>query len=124
MPFGAPLSPSLALSLLQPQIRARGLSCAVEYFTLAFAERIGQTLYSKIVSEKPAITRAFVGEWIFSHALYDWTREKDEQYVEQVLLKPPSWLGRNPTRPPTRAEVRAIMTACAAARGFIADCAD
>jgi ribosomal peptide maturation radical SAM protein 1 len=124
MPFGALLSPSLGLSLLQPQIRARGLSCTVEYFTLGFAERIGESLYSKIVSEKPSMTRAFVGEWIFSHALYAWTREKDEQYIEHILMKPPSWLGRNPTRPPTRAEVRAIMNACAAARGFIAECAD
>jgi ribosomal peptide maturation radical SAM protein 1 len=124
MPFGALLSPSLGLSLLQPQVRARGLSCSVDYFTLAFAERIGQALYSKIVSEKPSMTRAFVGEWIFSHALYDWPREKDEQYVEHVLLKPPAWLGRNPTRPPTAAEVRAILKACTLARAFIADCAD
>jgi len=124
MPFGPLLSPSLGLSLLQPQIRARGFSCDVEYFTLGFAERIGQPLYSKIVSEKASMTRAFVGEWIFSHGLYDWPREKDEQYIEDVLLKPPAWLGRNPTRPPTRAEIRAILEACALVRSFIADCAD
>ena len=124
MPFGPLLSPSLGLSLLQPQIRRRGLSCDVEYFTLAFAERIGQPLYSRIVSEKASLTRAFVGEWIFSHAVYDWPREKDDQYVEQVLLKPPAWLGRNPTRPPTRAEIHAILKACALVRPFIADCVD
>lgn len=124
MPFGPLFSPSLGLSLLQPQVRGRGLSCRVEYFTLPFAERIGQALYSKIVSEKAAMTRAFVGEWIFSHALYDWPREKDEQYVAAVLLKPPAWLGRNPTRPPTPAEVRAILKARTLARHFIAECAD
>src|SRR5438034_544993 len=42
MPFGPLLSPSLGLSLLQPQVRARGLSCRIEYLTLAFAERIGR----------------------------------------------------------------------------------
>ena len=39
MPFGPLFSPSLALSLLQPQVHARGLACRVEYFTLAYAER-------------------------------------------------------------------------------------
>jgi ribosomal peptide maturation radical SAM protein 1 len=124
MPFGPLLSPSLGLSLLQPQVRARGLSCRIEYFTLRFAERIGQTLYLKIVSERPALTRAFVGEWIFSHALYDWPPEKDEQYLASVLLKPPSWIGRNPAKLPTRAEVRAILEARTLAPQFIRDCVD
>ena len=124
MPFGPLLSPSLGLSLLQPQVRARGLSCRIEYFTLRFAERIGQRLYLKIVSERQALTRAFVGEWIFSHALYDWPNEKDEQYIADVLLKPPSWVGRNRTKLPTRAEVRALLEAKNLAPRFIRDCAD
>jgi ribosomal peptide maturation radical SAM protein 1 len=124
MPFGPLLSPSLALSLLQPQVRARGLSCRIEYFTLRFAERIGQTLYLKIVSDKNSIVRAFVGDWIFSHALYDWPREKDEQYLTDILLKPPSWVGRNRTKMPTRAEVRAILDIKALARPFVRECAD
>ena len=37
-----------------------------------FAERIGEALYSKITSQNRAMSRAFVGEWIFSHALFDW----------------------------------------------------
>ena len=61
MPFGPLLSPSLGLSLLQPQVRDRGLTCRIEYFTLAFAERIGRRLYSQITSQKPSMTRAFAG---------------------------------------------------------------
>ena len=38
MPFGPLLSPSLGLSLLQPQLVSSGLTCRIEYFTLAFAE--------------------------------------------------------------------------------------
>src|SRR5207245_5523798 len=64
MPFGPLFSPSLALSLLQPHVQARGLSCSIEYFTLAYAERIGQALYSKILTEHRAMARGFVGEWI------------------------------------------------------------
>src|SRR5262249_50002722 len=71
-----------------------------------------------------ALTRASVGEWIFSHALFDWPAEKDRQYIDEVLLKPPTWLKRNPTPPPSRSEVRAIRKAAAIARSFIGECAD
>jgi ribosomal peptide maturation radical SAM protein 1 len=124
MPFGPLLSPSLGLSLLQPQVRARGLSCRIEYMTLAFAERIGRRLYSQITSQKPSMTRAFAGEWIFSHALYDWPPEKDERYLAEVLLKPPLWVGRNRTKLATREEVRAILDAARLAPAFIRECAD
>ena len=61
MPFGPLLSPSLGLSLLQPQIRRRGLTCRIEYFTFAFAERIGEPLYSKIASENRAMLEVIRG---------------------------------------------------------------
>src|SRR5262245_34771937 len=124
MPFGPLFSPSLGLSLLQPQVRARGFSCRVEYFTLPFAARIGHSLYFKIVSEKAAMTRAFAGEWIFSHALFDWPPEHDRRYIDEVLLEPPTWLRRNPTPPPSPGEIRAICQAAAIARSFVAECAD
>jgi ribosomal peptide maturation radical SAM protein 1 len=124
MPFGPLLSPSLGLSLLQPQVAARDLTCRSLYFTLAFGERIGEKLYSKITSENRAMSRSFVGEWIFSHALYDWDADHDERYISGVLLKPPSWLGRHATRRPTPGEVRAVIGARDAARDFIEWCAD
>ena len=124
MPFGPLFSPSLALSLLQPQVAARGLTCRSEYFTLPFAEKISESLYSKITSQNRAMSRAFVGEWIFSHALYDWDASHDERYLAEVLLKPPSWLGRAPTRPPAPGEVRAILKARDAASAFVDWCAD
>jgi ribosomal peptide maturation radical SAM protein 1 len=124
MPFGPLLSPSLGLSLLQPQVETRGLSCRVEYFTLPFAERIGEPLYSRITTENRAMSRAFVGEWIFSHALFDWDAAQDERYLTDVLMKPPSWLGRNPTRPPAPAQVRAILRARDSAAAFVDWCAE
>jgi ribosomal peptide maturation radical SAM protein 1 len=124
MPFGPLLSPSLGLSLLQPQVEARGLSCRCQYFTLPFGERIGERLYSKITSENRAMSRSFVGEWIFSHALYEWDDQHDERYISEVLLKPPAWLGRNTTRPPTKGEVRELFAARTAARAFIDWCAE
>src|SRR5262245_48028947 len=111
MPFGPLLSPSLGLSLLRPQIAARGLTCRIEYYTLPFAEQIGERLYSRICSESRAMSRAFVGEWIFSHALFEWSRSHDERYLRDVLLTTPAWLGRNATRPPGRADLAAIRAA-------------
>ena len=124
MPFGPLLSPSLALSLLQPQVEARGLTCRVDYFTLPFAERIGEPLYSRITTENRAMSRAFVGEWIFSHALFDWDEAQDERYLTDVLMKPPTWLGRNPTRPPAPSQVRAILRARDSAAAFVDWCAE
>jgi ribosomal peptide maturation radical SAM protein 1 len=124
MPFGPLFSPSLGLSLLQPQVAARGPGCRVEYFTLPFAERIGEGLYSKITSQNRAMSRAFVGEWIFSHALYDWDEAHDERYLKEVLLKPPAWLGRNPTRLPAAGELRAIFKARDQAGAFVDACAE
>ena len=124
MPFGPLLSPSLGLSLLQPQVEARGLTCRVDYFTLPFAERIGEPLYSRITTENRAMSRAFVGEWIFSHALFDWDEAQDERYLADVLMKPPSWLGRNPTRPPAPSQVRAILRARDSAAAFVDWCAE
>jgi len=124
MPFGPLLSPSLGLSLLQPQVVANGLTCRVEYFTLPYAERIGERLYSRIATENRAMSRAFVGEWIFSHALFDWGRDRDERYIADVLLKAPSWLGRSPTKPPGRADLRAILAARDEAAAFLDWCAD
>jgi ribosomal peptide maturation radical SAM protein 1 len=124
MPFGPLLSPSLGLSLLQPQVETRGLTCRVEYFTLPFAERIGEPLYSRITTENRAMSRAFVGEWIFSHALFDWDAARDERYLTEVLLKPPPWLGRNPTRPPAAAQVRAILHARDSAASFVDWCSE
>jgi ribosomal peptide maturation radical SAM protein 1 len=124
MPFGPLFSPSLGLSLLQPQLARRGLTSRIEYFTLPWAERIGERLYSRIITENRAMSRAFVGEWIFSHALFEWTVEHDERYLREVLLAPPKWLGRNPTKPPAAADIRAILAARDAARRFIDACAD
>ena len=124
MPFGPMLSPSLGLSLLKPEVMARGLTCQIEYFTLPFAEKIGHQLYSKITGESRVFSRAFVGEWIFSHALFDWSDEHDERYVTELLLHPPSWLAGKTTRPPGRQDLKAIRAANRMATDFVTWCAD
>ena len=124
MPFGPLFSPSLGLSLLQPRVRARGLDCGIEYFTLRFAERIGHRLYFRISHEHRAMTRAFVGEWIFSGALFDWPPDHERRYLDEILLKPASWLGRHASSPPGPADVKAILAARRRAPAFLDWCAD
>ena len=48
----------------------------------------------------------------------------NERYLDDVLLKPASWLGRSATRPPGRADVKAILAARDARRAFLDWCAD
>jgi len=124
MPFGPLFSPSLALSLLQPQVRARGLACEQLYFTLPYAERIGEPLYSRILNEHRAMARGFAGEWIFSHALFDWPREHDERYLRDVLLAPQAWIGQHATRPPPARDLAALTRAAGRATAFVDWCVD
>ncbi|PYQ80719.1 MAG: hypothetical protein DMG03_21870 [Acidobacteria bacterium] len=123
MPFGPLFSPSLALSLLQPQVHARGLACRVEYFTLAYAERVGHSLYSKILAEHRAMARSFVGEWIFSHALFDWPAGHDQRYLREVLRRAPSHLGWNQNKPPGARDMAALEDAVASVSSFVDWCA-
>ena len=123
MPFGPLFSPSLALSLLQPQVHARGLACRVEYFTLAYAERVGHSLYSKILAEHRAMARSFVGEWIFSHALFDWPAGHDQRYLREVLRRAPSHLGWNQNKPPGAHDMAALEDAVASVSSFVDWCA-
>ena len=110
MPFGPLMSPSLGLSLLQPQVAGArpDLPQRVLHARLRRADRRGAVLARSPTRTAP-MSRAFVGEWIFSHALYDWDAAHDERYIAEVLLTPPSWLGRNNTRPPTAGEVRGAV---------------
>ena len=87
MPFGPLHWPSLGLSLLQPQLASRGVSSTIRYFTIRFAERIGERLYSTIAMSERMSMREQAGEWIFSHALADQTAEQAERYVEEILQK-------------------------------------
>ena len=125
MPFGPLFSPSLGLSLLQPQVVSARPDLPHRLLHAARSPSgSARRCTRKITSQHRAMSRAFVGEWIFSHALFDWDAAHDERYLADVLLKPPSWLGRNPTRPPAPGEIRAILEARDAARAFVDWCAD
>ena len=94
MPFGPLFWPSLGLSLLQPQLASRGVSTAIEYFTIPFAEVIGERLYSTIAMSYQLSMREQAGEWIFAHALAPQSEEEADRYVDEILRRRSGYLTR------------------------------
>ncbi|HXB54650.1 MAG TPA: RiPP maturation radical SAM C-methyltransferase [Vicinamibacteria bacterium] len=122
MPFGPLFSPSLALSLLKASLAAQGMAARVRYFSLDFAERIGQAFYSDIAAEgrPPLITLA--GEWIFSSALFPSCPEDEDRYVAEVLRRPDPVTYRGSAKPVTAARARRIRRVRAAVAPFLEAC--
>jgi ribosomal peptide maturation radical SAM protein 1 len=119
MPFGPLLSPSLGLSLLQPQVCARGLACEIAYGTLRFADEIGQSLYHRIASEQRVLTRGFAGEWIFSGALFAWSRDDERRYVDEILRGGARASPLTRSSAPSSADIEAILAARRRAPAFL-----
>jgi len=99
MPFGPLFWPSLGLSLLQPQLASRGISTAIEYFTIPFAEVIGERLYSTIAMSYQLSMREQAGEWIFAHALAPQSDEQAERYIDEILRRRSGYIGRVKSTP-------------------------
>jgi ribosomal peptide maturation radical SAM protein 1 len=84
MPFGPLRHPSIGLSLLKASLK--DVSAKILYFTLPFAERMGEDSYTWIAHGKPKVSCA-VGEWIFSGALFEDNSDRTKQYLEEVLKR-------------------------------------
>ena len=85
MPFGPVFSPSIGLSLLKAGLARQGVDAKVHYFTIRFAEAVGQGFYCGVANDgKPAV-EDLAGEWLFNRALFDTTAADDAVYVEQLL---------------------------------------
>ena len=64
MPFGPVFNPALGLSLLQAGLARHHISCRVRYFTIDFAERIGQNFYCDVAYDKGPPVEYLAGESI------------------------------------------------------------
>jgi ribosomal peptide maturation radical SAM protein 1 len=84
MPFGSLLMPSIGLGLLKAAMSRIGVPAKTFYFSIRYAELIGEPLY-RIISDETH-THDLVGEWIFSSSLFESQSELDvEQYIEDIL---------------------------------------
>ena len=121
MPFGPVFMPSIGLGLLKAQLARRGIDTGVRYFTIAFAEAIGERLYDRIAMSSTLTVRELAGEWIFSGALFDTTPDDLERYVEHILVRREGYLTSTPPVP--EALRRAIVRAHRRASAFADRCA-
>ena len=86
MPFGPVFSPSIGLSLLRAGLAEHQISARVHYFTIRFAESIGQAFYSGIAEEGRPALEDLPGEWLFSTAVFGTqSLADDERYIEELL---------------------------------------
>jgi ribosomal peptide maturation radical SAM protein 1 len=122
MPFGPLFSPSLALGLLKASLAARGLPARVRYFSLDFAERIGQAFYCDVAAEgrPPLVTLA--GEWVFSRALFPSRPGDEDRYVAEILQRPAPATYRGSARPVSAARIRRLRAVREAAEAFLDAC--
>lgn len=125
MPFGPLMSPSIALSLLKASLTRHGIASRVDYFSLLFASRIGERLYTSIATDsgQPAI-RELAGEWIFSGALQEQTLEEEERYVEEILRQRGAWSRDSRMPPLSERTIARIRRARALAPRFLDRCAE
>jgi ribosomal peptide maturation radical SAM protein 1 len=117
MPFGGVFGPSIGLSLLKAELAAEGMPARIRYFSIRFAELVGQDFYYKLSTEGTPSVETLAGEWIFSRALCG-PRAESESYVDQVLRKGTS------ERPASPALVERILRARLQVEGFIGWCLD
>ena len=121
MPFGPVFWPSIGLGLLKAQLDRRGVAARVRYFTIPFAEVIGERLYDRIAMSSTLTVRELAGEWIFSGALFERTSDDIERYVEHILVRREGYLTETPPVP--EAMRTAIVRAHRRAAAFVERCA-
>ena len=122
MPFGPLFSPSIALSLLKGALATHGIGAGVRYFSLDFAERIGQDFYCQVGTEGRPPLVMLAGEWIFSGALFAATPGAAEAYVADVLRRPAPSTARGSAAPVSDAQVRRILRARSFVDAFLDEC--
>jgi ribosomal peptide maturation radical SAM protein 1 len=86
MPFGPVFSPSIGLSLLRGELAEHQITARIHYFTIRFAEAIGQAFYKGIAEDLRPALEDLAGEWLFSSAARGTsTLDADARYVKELL---------------------------------------
>jgi ribosomal peptide maturation radical SAM protein 1 len=120
MPFGPVFSPALGLSLLKTRLHDCGIDSSIRYFSLSFAELIGQHVYCGIAEgERPPVID-LAGDWIFSASLS--SSERDDEYVDRILRAREGWRDADVAPPVSDATIRRIQRARDRADAFLDAC--
>jgi ribosomal peptide maturation radical SAM protein 1 len=122
MPFGPLFNPSFGLSLLKAALAREGISAEVRYFTIAFAELLGEPAYSGIALNGEVVARELAGEWVFSRGLFPESREDANGYVEDILVKRSAHPSKG--KPVSRRLLNHILKAREKSMGFLDWCVE
>lgn len=120
MPFGPVFSPSLGLSLLKATLQRHGIPAAIRYFSIQFAERVGQHFYFGVSSAGRPPVIDLAGEWIFAAALSP--NAGGEDYIERILRRREAWMDPAVAPPVTEATIRRVVAARAHVEPFLDAC--
>jgi ribosomal peptide maturation radical SAM protein 1 len=123
MPFGHLFSPSIALSLLKAELAAQGMPAQIRYFSIRFAELIGQHFYYGLSAESRPSIEDLAGEWIFSRALFE-TGFRDEDYINDILGRRVTWTTNEGARPASPALIGRVLRAQEKVDDFLLWCLD
>jgi hypothetical protein len=123
MPFGHVFSPSIALGLLKAELAEQGLTADVRYFSIRFAELVGQAFYYGVSCEGRPSLQDLAGEWIFSGALFG-NRVDEREYIDEVLRRRFRRGTRRPSPAASPALIRRIERARQRVDGFLEWCLD
>ena len=85
MPFASLSYPNIGLSLLKGALERDGAHCDIRYFSLDYADFVGVENYEFLTDER--YFTAFLGEMIFSHAVFDKPVEDMIAYFQAVLSR-------------------------------------
>jgi ribosomal peptide maturation radical SAM protein 1 len=103
MPFGPVMAPSIGLSLLKSGLARRGIASEIRYFSIRFAELVGWSLYAGIANGTGPSLQELAGEWIFNGALFGITRDDEQRYIDEILIRRAAW-----ARPMPRIDARMV----------------
>lgn len=82
MPVAATQTPSLGLSLIKSGLTDMGIATDVHYLNIKYAEMVGLDVLKKM---EWIPTAQLVGDWIFSDALWGNDKQREQQYVDEIL---------------------------------------
>jgi ribosomal peptide maturation radical SAM protein 1 len=80
MPFAGLERPAIGISLLKAGLAERGVEADIRYLNWDLASQLGFDTYCFITDWKVVPHQAFVGEWLFTEALYGPDAERDERF--------------------------------------------
>ena len=84
MPFAGLERPAIGISLLKAGLAERGIGADIRYLNWELADQIGFDTYSFITDWKVVPHQAFVGEWLFTEALYGPDAELDDRFMRSL----------------------------------------